>query len=79
MGLKMLYFSNLKACTGRMQNNVIVTFSVCVFSSSTGGGGGGSGNGSEKIASLEQKLFKLQEELTELHRQKGEVSYFVIL
>ncbi|XP_068685907.1 autophagy-related protein 16-1-like [Montipora foliosa] len=40
--------------------------------SSTGGGGGGSGNGSEKIASLEQKLFKLQEELTELHRQKGE-------
>lgn len=36
------------------------------------GGAGGSAPGSEKIAALEQKLFKLQEEVTELHRQKGE-------
>ncbi|XP_029186778.2 autophagy-related protein 16-1-like isoform X2 [Acropora millepora] len=35
-------------------------------------GAGGSAPGSEKIAALEQKLFKLQEEVTELHRQKGE-------
>ncbi|XP_020602695.1 autophagy-related protein 16-like [Orbicella faveolata] len=36
------------------------------------GGGVGGGGGSEKAAALEQKLYKLQEELTELHRQKGE-------
>ncbi|XP_073255393.1 autophagy-related protein 16-1-like [Porites lutea] len=36
------------------------------------GGGAGGGAGSEKIALLEQKLFKLQEEVTELHRQRGE-------
>ena len=50
-----------------------ITIFVLVFSL-TGGGGGG-GGGSEKIAGLEQKLFKLQEELTELHRQKGEVCW----
>ena len=44
-------------------------FSLFYFSL-TGGGGG---TGSEKAAVLEQKLYKLQEELTELHRQKGEV------
>ena len=27
----------------------------------------------EKISMLEQKVFKLQEELTEMHRRKGEV------
>lgn len=45
---------------------------LCSPFSLTGGGGGG-GGGSEKAAALEQKLYKLQEELTELHRQKGEV------
>ena len=38
----------------------------------------GSSNGgtkSEKTVALEQKVFKLQEELTELHRKKGEVNY----
>ena len=33
------------------------------------GGGGG-----EKTQALEHKLYKLQEELTELHRKRGEVS-----
>lgn len=41
-------------------------------------GAGGSAPGSEKIAALEQKLFKLQEEVTELHRQKGEVIHHEI-
>jgi len=45
---------------------------LCSPCSLTGGGVGG-GGGSEKAAALEQKLYKLQEELTELHRQKGEV------
>lgn len=49
----------------------LTTVLSLVFSA-TGGGGGG-GVGSEKVAALEQKLFKLQEEVTELHRQKGEV------
>ncbi|XP_069104031.1 autophagy-related protein 16-1-like [Argopecten irradians] len=35
------------------------------------GGGGGGGN-SEKNSNLEHKLYKLQEELTELHRKRGE-------
>ncbi|XP_006819147.1 autophagy-related protein 16-1-like [Saccoglossus kowalevskii] len=39
--------------------------------SSSGNGGGGKAS-NEKIQSLEQKLFKLQEELTEMHRRKGE-------
>ncbi|GAB6018783.1 hypothetical protein CHUAL_000448 [Chamberlinius hualienensis] len=30
------------------------------------------GNGGEKVMALEMKLFRLQEELTELHRRKGE-------
>ncbi|XP_077987700.1 autophagy-related protein 16-like [Glandiceps talaboti] len=44
----------------------------------TGGKGGGTGTGTgnkasnERIQSLEQKLFKLQEELTQMHRRKGE-------
>ena len=29
----------------------------------------------EKIVNLEQKIYRLQEELTEQHRSKGEVSY----
>ena len=29
----------------------------------------------ERILNLEQKIYKLQEELTELHRTKGEVSW----
>ena len=53
---------------------LIYTRFFCPFFSLTGGGAGG-GGGSEKIAVLEQKLFKLQEEVTELHRQKGEVWY----
>ncbi|WAR28335.1 hypothetical protein MAR_014055 [Mya arenaria] len=36
------------------------------------GGGGGPG-GSEKVALLEQRLWKLSEELTEMHRRRGEV------
>ena len=47
-----------------------------MFSSTKGAGG--SAPGSEKIAALEQKLFKLQEEVTELHRQKGEVIHHEI-
>ena len=53
---------------------LIYTQFFCPFFSLTGGGAGG-GAGSEKIAVLEQKLFKLQEEVTELHRQRGEVWY----
>ena len=52
---------------------IYTQFLYSVFSLTGGGGGGGAG--SEKIALLEQKLFKLQEEVTELHRQKGEVWY----
>lgn len=33
----------------------------------------------EKISMLEQKVFKLQEELTEMHRRKGEVSNAIYL
>ena len=51
---------------------------LCSGFSLTGGGGGG-GGGSEKAAALEQKLYKLQEELTELHRQKGEVHWMIII
>lgn len=53
---------------------LIYTQFFCPFFSLTGGGAGG-GAGSEKVALLEQKLFKLQEEVTELHRQRGEVWY----
>ncbi|XP_070538023.1 autophagy-related protein 16-1-like isoform X2 [Ptychodera flava] len=38
----------------------------------TGGNNEGGKASNEKIQSLEQKLFKLQEELTEMHRRKGE-------
>ncbi|XP_071085065.1 autophagy-related protein 16-1-like [Haliotis cracherodii] len=45
----------------------------------TGGGGGGSGGGGgEKVTHLEQKLYKLQEELTELHRKRGENAQQII-
>lgn len=41
---------------------------------STGGAVAGTATAtSEKVAALEQKLFKTQEELTELHRWKSEV------
>ncbi|XP_042210496.1 autophagy-related protein 16-1-like [Homarus americanus] len=41
---------------------------------SQGGGGGGEGGGSSSVVvqALEQKVYKLQEELTNLHRRKGE-------
>lgn len=52
---------------------------VLCYSFSLTGGGGGGGSGSEKAAALEQKLYKLQEELTELHRQKGEVHWMNII
>jgi len=42
------------------------------FGRSGGGGGGGNDRG-EKTQMLEQKVYKLQDELTELHRKKGEV------
>ena len=51
---------------------------VVHYFSSVRGGAGVVVGGSEKVASLEQKLFKLQEELTELHRQKGEVCLILI-
>lgn len=35
------------------------------------------GSGTDKA--LEQKLFKLHEELTDLHRKRGEVCYFMIV
>lgn len=47
-----------------MAVNIFVTFMLC-FS-------GGSGNSQ----ALEQKLFKLQEEVTELHRRRGEVTHY---
>lgn len=34
---------------------------------------GGGGGGGERTHALEQKLFRLQEELTELHKKRGEV------
>jgi autophagy-related protein 16 len=37
--------------------------------------GGGSGGNNQ---ALEQKLFKLQEEVTELHRRRGEVILLII-
>ncbi|KAJ8310390.1 hypothetical protein KUTeg_012255 [Tegillarca granosa] len=43
-----------------------------------GGGGGGSGGGGEKFQALEQKLYKLQEELTEFHRKRGENAQQII-
>ena len=43
-----------------------------VFSSG-GSSGGGSGTTGEKTHALEQKVLKLMDELTELHRNKGEV------
>ena len=55
---------------------------LCYSFSLTGGGSGGGaggGGGSEKAAALEQKLYKLQEELTELHRQKGEVHWMNVI
>ena len=36
-------------------------------------GGATGSKGGEKTQALEQKVFKLQEELTELHRRRGEV------
>ena len=42
-----------------------------IFFTCTRGGGGSS---SGKTQALEQKMFKLQEELTDMHRKKGEVS-----
>ncbi|XP_013415279.1 autophagy-related protein 16-1 isoform X2 [Lingula anatina] len=44
----------------------------------TDSGGGGGVIGAERVRELEQKLFKLQEELTELHRKKGENSQRII-
>ncbi|XP_025079810.1 autophagy-related protein 16-1-like [Pomacea canaliculata] len=41
----------------------------------TGGGGGGGG---ERTHALEQKLFRLQEELTELHKKRGENAQQII-
>lgn len=38
----------------------------------SGGGGGGGNDRGEKTQMLEQKVYKLQDELTELHRKKGE-------
>ena len=52
---------------------MIYNHCVCNSINSASGGGGGGGVSSEKTAALEHKLYKLQEELTELHRQKGEV------
>ncbi|XP_052782813.1 autophagy-related protein 16-1-like [Mya arenaria] len=43
----------------------------------SGGGGGGPG-GSEKVALLEQRLWKLSEELTEMHRRRGENAQQII-
>ncbi|XP_074657693.1 autophagy-related protein 16-1-like [Tubulanus polymorphus] len=39
---------------------------------------GGGGKGGVQLQGLEQKLYKLQEELTELHRKKGENSQQII-
>lgn len=41
-------------------------------------GGASGGKGGEKTQALEQKVFKLQEELTELHRRRGEVNYLLL-
>ncbi|GAU91967.1 hypothetical protein RvY_04122 [Ramazzottius varieornatus] len=37
-----------------------------------GGGNGANGGSLERVGLLEQKVYKLQEELTEMHRRKGE-------
>lgn len=47
-----------------------------VFSSG-GSSGGGSGTTGEKTHALEQKVLKLMDELTELHRNKGEVCWLI--
>ena len=70
----MLILYNLADCLNEVYK--LINFGclfVCLFFSLTGGGGGGGGGSEKAAATLEQKLFKLQEELTELHRQKGEV------
>ena len=49
-----------------------MTILYCVFSG--GGGSGGTGGSTDKKThALEQKVLKLMDELTELHRNKGEV------
>ncbi|XP_033760176.1 autophagy-related protein 16-1-like [Pecten maximus] len=42
------------------------------------GGGGGGGNAGDKNSNLEHKLYKLQEELTELHRKRSENAQQII-
>ena len=62
-------------CTSRpvVSNSTDKSMCMCVFClSSVFHSGDNSGN--EKAAALEKKVFSLQEELTELHRRKGDVS-----
>ena len=49
-----------------------------IFSGGGGGSGGSGGVTSEKTHALEQKVLKLMDELTELHRNKGEVAQFFL-
>ena len=48
-----------------------------LFYSAGGAGSGAATATSEKVAALEQKLFKTQEELTEVHRWKSEVWNYI--